>query len=1120
MRGNASKNIRNFNVNVGAGFKPARFFIPFPQLCRGKPLCLPAGKHGGLPLHFIIIIVLFIFVSCGSKGNDAPEINPTDSITKEITPEDMIMSDRYLGEIVVHFRDDLVVRLYSSPPPNLPPQGGGAFTTTKPQPQFEVRNFYYQSLADNLNRILEEHQVEVRRYLTMRQDEYDIFKRDLEELNSEELPDLNSIYYFKAEPKEAIVLYNRLKNFYGVEYIYPHLQKVLTAVTTPDLSPQQGYLTANGGIDAFSAWNQGVTGKGVHIYNDDAAYNFFHEDLQLNYTVYDEKNNPKGSLVGEKTSLADHLPMDKQPYYISCGIDCMYLVIGHGTAVAGIVNASHNNGTGNFGVKGIAPDAKLLAGNPPVYYKEANIFPLGDDHDSNTFPGSVHLIESAVVGKDGKINCKFGDPCYNAGQLPSEVVPDKMKYFQTLSAMGITVVEGAGNSNIDIGDANQYTGQWSVWINPTTQDSGAIIVGASEGANMQKASFSNYSSRLDAYSWGSSIVTTSYPYGDATTSPFYWKGAGGPPSQDPVNDKHKFYTNHFGGTSGATAIVGGAVTLVQSRFMQLAGNGRMRYIMPKKIRELMRSSGDNQKDTTGKNIGVQPKMDRLLKAVDNYWQSISAQYPALKLNPKQLSNINRMTKQEIISMRVNGVGLVCIKHDPDGSSSDPLCSDDLLWPRGDQMSVDMDIDGDGLMDIVSWKRGEFKIDLSSKGTDATWCSDLKGVREPDGYCNMYRFSRKYGSWDLIINYADINSKWILPYVKDMDADHRSDLMLYDKEHGKWYIEYMNVDYINGSENRIVTWDKELQYDWKDELNIDPWKSKYSRPAVADLIGNSNKPKVANNWADISILCSDGYWRVDLGGPNNPDGKWDIEVKYLTDEQLKVAPGWAYQPYVSSQDSYETDIDDKVEALFVKTPDTLPAAGRIQAWTSGVASAQLGQGDDYERCKKIGLEKCGNPIEPKLNGGNELILMPPDYWMSSTAVGIVQLGVNLALIENLSFSNAAPPIDYTPIAIDASCKPLLTKHRYIFQCKDEWIIVADSYRCSKWEKKTAGKNICTDETWGIKHIPLSYNPTDFVLPGRPYVGGISYLDTQKIIQNSLLEHPNTPPPIIVDMPMVE
>ncbi|MFH1653981.1 MAG: hypothetical protein ABIE74_07975 [Pseudomonadota bacterium] len=64
------------------------------------------------------------------------------------------------------------------------------------------------------------------------------------------------------------------------------------------------------------------------------------------------------------------------------------------------------------------------------------------------------------------------------------------------------------------------------------------------------------------------------------------------------------------------------------------------------------------------------------------------------------------------------------------------------------------------------------------------------------------------------------------------------------------------------------------------------------------------------------------------------------------------------------------------------------------------------------------------------------------------------------------------------------------------------------------------DICTDETWGIKHIPLSYNPTDCALAGRPYVGGISYLDTQMIIQNSLFEHSTTPPPIIVDMPMIE
>ncbi|MFH1653165.1 MAG: S8 family serine peptidase [Pseudomonadota bacterium] len=1105
MIGNASKNIRNFNVNVGAGLKPALFVFKASPLRGGGKVWGGFARH---MLHATCYILLLLLTACGSNRNNAIQEDVATPITKEITPEDMIMSDRYLGELVVHFRDDLVVRLKELPPPSLPRIKGGGVSTTKQQPRFEVRNFYYQSLSDDLNRILEEHpSVDVRRYLTMEQEEYDTFKRDLEDLNSEELPDLNSIYYFKAEPKEALILYNKLKNLYGVEYIYPHLQKVLTATTTPDLSSQQGYLTSNGGIDAQYAWNLGVMGKGVHIYEEDSAFNFDHEDLQLDYTVYNEKTNPKGSLVNSVSSLGAHLPPEKQPF-IMVGVP-LDAAFAHGTAVAGVLNASHNNGTGNFGVKGIAPDAKLLAG-------------LTDER--NLYYGAVVVIESAVTGKDGceKTTGGLDDPCFGKGQLPCEVVPDEMKYYQTLAAIGITVVEGAGNSSLDIGDPSQYTGKWSIWVNPTTQDSGAIMVGASDGANMQKAAFSNYSPRVDAYSWGKGIVTTSYPYGDAATSPFYWSGPNGPTSQDPTNDKNRFYTNRFNGTSGATAIVGGAVTLAQSRFMQLAGNGRMRYIMPKKMRELVRTSGDSQKDTTNQNIGVQPRMDKLLKVVDNYWQTISAKYPALK---QQLGSTNRMTKQEIIAMRSDGVGIVCIKYDPDGSSSDPLCSDGLLWPRADQMSVDMDIEGDGLMDLVSWKRGEFKIDLSSQGAASAWCSDLKGVRETDGYCD--KFPEKYGSWDIVIKYTDINSKWLLPYVKDMDADHRSDLMLYDKEHGRWYIEYMNVDYISKKENRIASWDKTLQYDWKDELNIDPWKSKYSRPAVSDLAAANKKDySYADGWTDISILCSDGYWRVDFGGLNGPDGKWDIKTKYLTDEQLKVAPGWAYQPYVSSSRNYESieklmvdNLPYYVEALYVKNPDTILNGGKFSGiWDAGAGDIAEGNSDHFEYCRIT--KECST--ESPVIGGNESILIPYSGW-SYTRTDYPNLGV---FIPGESFDllirgeASRRPENFQPVKVDLSCKPLTMDDRYIFQCKDEWIIVADSYRCANWGKNSVGKDICTDETWGIKHIPLSYDPGDFTLPGQPYIGGISYLDTQKIIQNSLLENPNTPPPIIVDMPMIK
>ena len=103
----------------------------------------------------------------------------------------------------------------------------------------------------------------------------------------------------------------------------------------------------------------------------------------------------------------------------------------------------------------------------------------------------------------------------------------------------VIVVEAAGNGTVNLGDT-----AYQDRFNRDTRDSGAILVGAGTSDTREPMCLSNYGERLDLQGWGDSIVTTGY--GDL----------------DGANP-NEYYTAEFGGTSGAAAIVAGAVASLQ-----------------------------------------------------------------------------------------------------------------------------------------------------------------------------------------------------------------------------------------------------------------------------------------------------------------------------------------------------------------------------------------------------------------------------------------------------------------------------------------------------------------------------------------------------------------------------
>ena len=110
------------------------------------------------------------------------------------------------------------------------------------------------------------------------------------------------------------------------------------------------------------------------------------------------------------------------------------------------------------------------------------------------------------------------------------------------SASGLIVCEAAGNGQQDLDDP-LYQGLFD----RSVRDSGAIMCGASSGASLEPAWFTNHGARVDLHGWGGGVVTCGY--GNLQGLP------GFPETQ--------WYTDSFNGTSSASPIVTGAVVSLQ-----------------------------------------------------------------------------------------------------------------------------------------------------------------------------------------------------------------------------------------------------------------------------------------------------------------------------------------------------------------------------------------------------------------------------------------------------------------------------------------------------------------------------------------------------------------------------
>jgi serine protease len=235
----------------------------------------------------------------------------------------------------------------------------------------------------------------------------------------------------------------------------------------------------------------------------------------------------------------------------------------HGTAVVGEVSGLEND----FGITGIAPLSQAGAIAIELDDWPENVGQYFLEAYAELDPGDLFLIELHAPGPGGDYICM-------------EYWQSNFDAIQTSTTNLVLCVEAAGNGGADF-DNTIYEGLFD----RNVRDSGAIIVGAGAPYTLARLDFSCYGSRLDCAGWGEQIVTTGY--GDL------WGG-----------NTHEHYTGSFGGTSGASPMVVGAVLCLQGI---VKAHGLL-PLQPLAMRQLLTDTGSPQPDPE-EYIGTRPNLE-------------------------------------------------------------------------------------------------------------------------------------------------------------------------------------------------------------------------------------------------------------------------------------------------------------------------------------------------------------------------------------------------------------------------------------------------------------------------------------------------------------------------------
>lgn len=310
----------------------------------------------------------------------------------------------------------------------------------------------------------------------------------------------------------------------------------------PDYTPRQHYLQgrqavspyAIGGVNAVDAWKvPGGKGQGMRVISSEVTHwSYEHIDL----------------------------PKPYQELTVDAEAD------DHATASVGVI-ASLENGFGTTGIVPLAQVGFLQWGDTRLLQmaerlEAGDVIQLGVQYDFTPFP-SVGCTTDCMMPLE-----------YN------QFVRDTVTYLT--EEKGIHVVLAASNGNINL-DHPYFKG----YFDPDQFDSGSIYAGAVNPDNGLRSYFSQYGRRVDLFSWGDKVTTTTHSAANPTTG----------------------YTHTYGGTSSSNPILAGVVASLQG-VARAKGLGNL---PPKKLREYLVATGYPQANGNRTEIGVQPDLDAAIQ---------------------------------------------------------------------------------------------------------------------------------------------------------------------------------------------------------------------------------------------------------------------------------------------------------------------------------------------------------------------------------------------------------------------------------------------------------------------------------------------------------------------------
>ena len=316
----------------------------------------------------------------------------------------------------------------------------------------------------------------------------------------------------------------------------------LAHTNIPDYTGQQHYLQDRtpaspyriGGVNAVAAWSSpGGKGQDMRIVSAEVDHwSYEHVDLPKPFLEVDD---------GAQTGY-------------------------HDTASAGIM-ASRENG---FGTTAITPEVQLGY----LQWGNSRLMQLAEQlNEGDVVQIGVHIksltLPSAVCTSDCYMPVEYSQP-----------VRDIITYLT--EEKGVHVVLAAANGNVNL-DHPYFNG----YFDRDVFDSGSIYAGAVDPATGLRAWFSDYGKRVDVFSWGRNVTTTTWSASNPTTG----------------------YTHTFSGTSSSNPIIAGVAASLQG-VARAKGLGNL---PPKVLRDLLVATGYPPIDGNRTEIGVQPDLDGAIK---------------------------------------------------------------------------------------------------------------------------------------------------------------------------------------------------------------------------------------------------------------------------------------------------------------------------------------------------------------------------------------------------------------------------------------------------------------------------------------------------------------------------